>query len=238
MGAGIQLYLSSGKRGSGSESEYYKWEYVETWKFSVQELYSFVKPYWYCWKTVPSSNYYVGSSEGFSQNVISNQPLDFISTETNRLFYRYSINVFQYSMNRHSYQYFKQLKEQLENKSSLFEKTPVVLNSNISCLSNKNEVVLGYFEVSEVDSTRIFIDKKELTDDFLWTGLVNYDSECYKKKIPISQKDDIDLRLVADTVVLIIDGRRDTSLIYHYSRTCFDCTTKGFPNVPPDYWKE
>ncbi|MBK8808819.1 MAG: DUF4249 domain-containing protein [Bacteroidales bacterium] len=238
MGSGVQLFVSSGKRGIGKESEYYKWEFNETWKFSVQVFENNAKPFWYCWKNVPSADYYVGSSEGLAGNVIEKQALNFISTETNRLFYRYSINVYQYSMNRNSYLYFKQLKEQLESSSSLFEKTPMVLHSNISCITDESEIVLGYFEVSEVDSSRIFIDKNELPSGINWSGLTNFDTACvmYNTIVDTSMAyQQLDQSLIIDTLVT---PTWDTFLVHYYSRRCFDCTATGFPNVPPDYWKE
>ncbi|MBK8808822.1 MAG: DUF4249 domain-containing protein [Bacteroidales bacterium] len=232
--SGVQIFVHSGKTGTGIESKYYKWEFEEVWKFSAPALEPKVKSLWYCWKTIPILGYSVGSSEGLSENIIEKKEINFVSSETNRLYYRYSTMVNQYSMNRNSYLFFKQLREQTESDNALFESTPTTYHSNISCKTNPNELVLGYFEVSEVSSKRIFIDRLDLPETLYIPRFELFTNDtCQFGQALLDSK--IDRRLVFDTGVTF---QGELRLFYYDSRKCFDCTESGFPNVPPDYWKE
>jgi len=73
--------------------------------------------------------------------------------------HRYSIEVKQYALDNETYAYYQALKEISDASSTVFTQSqPGLINSNIYSESNTDEIVLGYFEVSGVDTKRIFVD--------------------------------------------------------------------------------
>lgn len=84
---------------------------------------------------------------------------------------KYSIQVKQYSLNEDEYDYWEKRQRITENVGGLYDINPAALPSNLYCIENANETVLGYFGVSAVSSKRIFI-----RDHF--TGLIDRYIDC------------------------------------------------------------
>lgn len=69
----------------------------------------------------------------------------------------YSFKVKLKSMSEGGYRFWNLIKQQYENDGSIFAALPAQINSNIKCISNPEEKVLGYFFASAVASQRIRI---------------------------------------------------------------------------------
>ena len=91
------------------------------------------------------------------QDKIERFPLNFISNQTDRLKVKYSMLVNQYSLNEDEYLYWEKLQNMSEQVGGLYDMIPSAIPSNVYCIDDPNEKVLGYFSVSASSSKRIFI---------------------------------------------------------------------------------
>ena len=170
--SGIRLFIDSDNETT--DCKYYRWEYEEVWKFSVPYPVSYeylggeeVKPifpenstgwkYWY------SSEVLIHSTELQETNQVNKQALKFIaSAKSDRLRQQYSILIKQYSLSETEYRYWKSLKQVSEGGGDIFEKQPYFITGNIHNQNNKNEKVLGFFQVSAVKQKRRYITRSNL----------------------------------------------------------------------------
>jgi hypothetical protein len=81
--------------------------------------------------------------------------LKFISNLTDRLRVGYSILVDQYSLNEDEYLYWEKLQSITEQVGGLYDIIPSPVPSNVYCVDDPNEKVLGYFSVSANTSKRL-----------------------------------------------------------------------------------
>ena len=104
---------------------------------------------------------------------------------------------------------------------------PAAISSNVYCLDNPDEKVLGYFSVSANTSKRIFIK-----DNFHHLANLYTDDSCIGDTI------------WGDTYIPYLDSTvwviKDNSPIYKvitYTPWCADCTTRGTTHEP-SFWKD
>jgi hypothetical protein len=186
---GIRIYLDSKK---GSDNQYYRWSYEETWKFKVPyprkfdyirtkdypdlPTFSLVKDVKeFCWKNSHSSDILVRSVSIGTPETILKQPVLFIPTgQTDRLLLQYSILVKQYSISKQEFDFWNNLKQINETGSDIFARQPYSVISNIHNTKNPNERVLGFFQVSAESQKRKYI----LYRDIASMSLPSYSYPC------------------------------------------------------------
>jgi len=169
---GISIYLDS-KEGNGFSS-YIRWEYEETWKFRLPTIKKFnyineklILPVTYvkefCWKQKKSTEILFQSFSQQELGNIKNVPITFIGSDlSDRLTIQYSILVKQFSLSEKAFQFWNNLKKINESGGDIFGSQPFSVISNISNVKDKNERVLGYFQVSSVSQKRKDITFLEL----------------------------------------------------------------------------
>jgi hypothetical protein len=222
---GCNIYLDTYDREN--VCKYYRWEYVETWSFSLPYYTPEFVPNSHCWITKSSENINVKNTTSFSETRIVRQPLKFVSNESDRLKEKYSILVNQYSMSEAEYEYWEKLENVVENTGGLYDIIPASIPSNISCNENPDEKVLGFFSVSAVKSKRMFIKDR-------FRGIINLYTECEQAVIgPSEIPPNLGL-----TVWIIIDHQDPPPYrVITYQKGCADCTTRG-TTVEPDFWND
>ena len=172
--SGIRIFIDSGNETT--DCKYYRWEFDEVWKFRVPYPVSYV----YMggedvipihiendigWKYRYSNEVLIHSTKLQLTNQVNKQALKFIaSSKSDRLRQQYSILVKQYSISEIEYSYWKSLKQVSESGGDIFEKQPYFITGNIHSQNNKNEKILGFFQVSAVKQKRKYITAKELID--------------------------------------------------------------------------
>jgi hypothetical protein len=162
---GCQIYLNT--HDPENSCRFYRWEYSETWEFRLP----YQVPNRICWLSSNSDKINIKSTSVLQQDRINRYPLTFISNNTDRLNVKYSILVNQYSLNEDEYLYWEKLQNISEQVGGLYDITPASIPSNIYCLEDPNEKVLGYFSVSATSSQRFFIK------DYFF-GLIDLYREC------------------------------------------------------------
>jgi len=217
-----QIYLDT--HDPENNCNYYRWEFSETWEFRLP----YTVPNNTCWISSNSDKINIKSTSSLAEDRILRYPLNFISNNTDRLKQKYSILVNQYSISEEEYIYWEKLKNISEQVGGLYDITPSSIPSNIWCIDDPNEKVLGYFSVSAVSSKRIFIKDR-------FTGIIDLYNACIADTVfgggPIPN-----LNLY---VWVIIDHPLPPPSYRVLTRTkgCYDCTVRG-TNIKPIFWKD
>jgi hypothetical protein len=217
---GCQVYLNT--HDPENKCKFFRWEYVETWQFRLPYL----VPNSLCWISANSGAINVKNTSSFKENRITKFPLLLISNTTDRLSVKYSMLVHQYSLSEGEYNYWEKLQTISEQVGSLYDVMPADIPSNIWCVEDPKEKVLGYFSVSARSSKRIFI-----RDHF--TGIINLYTDCVSDTI-------FGTRPIPDlnVSVWVIEDHSEELPPYRVvtdKRGCADCTDRG-TNKKPDFW--
>ena len=219
---GCQVYLNT--HDPANYCKFYRWEYSETWEFRL--------PYdvtnRICWISNNSGRINIKNTSVLEEDRINRYPLNFISNQTDRLKVKYSMLVNQYSLNEDEYLYWEKLQNISEQVGGLYDITPAAIPSNVYCLEDPNEKVLGYFSVSAVSSKRIFVK------DY-FSGLINLYNDCISDTIfgraPIPNLN-VTVWVIEDHMFELPSYRVITD-----NRGCADCTVRGTTKEPV-FWKE
>lgn len=219
---GCTVYLDT--HDASNACKYYKWEYVETWEIRIP--YSVTNHT--CWVTANSDKITIKSTESLQKSEITRFPLCFISDQSDRLSFKYSALVNQYSLNENEYRYWERLQNVSQEVGGLYDMIPTSITSNVTYLNDPTRKVLGYFSVSAVTSKRIFIK-----DHF--QGLKNY----YSADACIADTvfDGAYIPNLNATVWVLIDHFIPPYKVITYSRGCADCTVRGSIQEP-SFWRD
>jgi hypothetical protein len=180
-----------------------------------------------CFKTFYSTNILLASSAAFSSDVISHQLINRIPNDNSKISDRYSISVGQYALTAEAYQYWSVLKQNSEETGGLFDPQPSQLKSNIHCIDQPDEPVIGYLSASSEQRKRIFIKNNELKDRKETT----YSALC---KETLVARD--------SAAYFLADGNYLPA--YYLSngplaiapRACVDCRVGGGTTTKPSFW--
>jgi hypothetical protein len=187
-----------------------------------------------CYKTTASTNIIIGSSSSLSDNIISEFPLIRIDVENNpKLDYRYSVLVRQYALTKDAFEFWRIMQKNTQNLGTLFDPLPSQLKSNLHCLSDPEEQVIGYVSAGEYTQKRIFISKEDLPIEFLYNRYPGCIIDTVNND-PAS----LDLILKTGNYQPIVSVGAYTPTGYLYSTlNCVDCRTGGGSAYKPDFWE-
>jgi len=219
---GCQIFLDT--HDPKNECKFFRWEYSETWQFRLP----YSVPNRVCWLSNNSDVVNIKNTSVISEDRVTKYPLTLVSNVTDRLRERYSLLVNQYSLNEDEYLYWEKLQNISEQVGGLYDIVPSAIPSNIYCLEDPTQKVLGYFSVSACSSRRIFIK-----DHFAGVFTPYSDKTCISDTIfgngPIAYLNTF--------VWVIIDHPLPPPTYRVLTRTkgCYDCTVRG-TNIQPDFW--
>ena len=251
-GNGIELYVNT--HDPNNNTHYYRWDYIETWEFHAKYQSDFVtngdsiinrppdQQIFRCWTNDISTDIELGSSAKLTQDVIYQNPLVFVPSNSEKLEDRYSILLKQYAMTTDGYNYYNLLKQNTENLGNIFDAQPSTLTGNIHCTTNAGLPVIGYITAGTAQLKRIYINNGQLPASFIATypydcGLP--DSALFKdpRTIPMNQNTVLPLiPLINDYVPTSAITTQSAIIGYEYSdRDCADCSIRG-TTTPPNFW--
>lgn len=218
-----QIYLDT--HDPSDNCKFYRWDFSETWKLRLL----FDVPNQTCWISDKSHSINIKSTAAFDEARINRYPINFISNVTDRLKTSYSILVNQYSMNENEYNYWEKIQSILVQVGGLYDIIPASIPSNIRCIENPQEKVLGYFSVSAKSSKRIFIN-----DNF--AGIIDRYANCITDTVYTDNFPELNI-----TEWILFAHRCSIPCASFYEittrRECADCTGRG-TNIEPGFWKE
>jgi len=240
---GVQLYVNS--HNPESTQGYYRWTFEETWQYTsaAQSTYVYneqtrsaevrTDDIYTCWRTDTSSDVLIESTTRLSENRVSEYPLTYIKQNDERLRYKYSIQVKQYSITQDAFNYWQQIKKTTEDLGTLFGPLPSQVTGNFKSISNPAEPVIGYFAIGSFTYNRIFIPWQELITppfyDTPYQGCENF--QLLNAEVPN----------FGGSYLLTygIPNPNGPGIIGYYYGTasCVDCRLSGGVNVQPDFWE-
>jgi hypothetical protein len=251
-GRGVEISVKS--YDPTNTSKYYRYKYEETYKI--------IAPKWSdnkavvigpqeialepnslntktCYTTKKSNDIILTNTINLNEDRV-NFPVRFISDQNYIISHRYSILVTQYVQNFESYNFYRIMKEISASSSVLSPRQPGILNSNIKCITNSDEKVIGFFDVSSASSKRIFFNYKDL---FPGEQIPPYFTDCtllnYKFCFGFSDPPCMGYALINEL--------KNNRLSYFFSNLptdylmvpveCGDCTSFS-SNIIPSFWTE
>jgi len=219
---GCQIYLST--HDPLNNCKFYRWEYSETWEFRLP----YVVPNKICWISAYSGNINVKSTVALAEDKVSKFPLKFISNNTDRLKVKYSILVNQYSLNEEEFEYWEKLQVMGEQVGGLYDMIPSTIPTNLWCVENPEEKVLGFFSVSARSSQRVFIK------DY-FGGIVNLYTDCVSDTVyGLGSVESLGYHgwVIEDHLI----GDLPPYRVLTDKKGCADCTVRG-TTTEPLFWK-
>lgn len=252
-------------------AKYYRFEYEETYKI-IAPYWSPLDAYGYSYLSVPTdpqsplvhevytlpreqeeqicykTNYSTGilqeETNKFSEDKVQNFPFLFLPKTAFPITHRYSILVRQYVQSFEAYSFYKTLNQFSNQESLLSQNQPGFINGNLYALNNKEEKVLGFFEVSSALTKRIFFN---FEDFFPNDEKPPYVVGCYPFAPDLYDSSDggnpnfsplltqilyNDLKFVRFNEPLVENPNNPYFIV---REECGDCTSLG-SNVKPSFW--
>ncbi|MEN8229532.1 MAG: DUF4249 domain-containing protein [Bacteroidota bacterium] len=239
---GIQFYIDFDiEKDSG---RYLRWQLIETYEMhnpdylstSVYDVDRRFKDIpdsmaWRsCWITLEIPEIFTLDLGSVAGSNYKQMPLNFVSSETQRLHHRYSLLVRQLSLSKTAFWYWDELGKNLQSKGGLFDTQPSLTPSNICNLDNEDEMIIGYFSISGVSEKRLsFEDVPDLETDMdpyfcAPGGLPKSFWRLSEKLLPYYM------------ATLTIDGLNQHGGVM---KECIDCREyKGSTHIKPDFWND
>jgi hypothetical protein len=256
---GLQFYLNTGEKDPENPARYFRWQWEETWKYSVpfpanfdylgNNQLGFKAARDICYLSENSSSINIGAMPESLQGGLADHPLLFINTLDSRLQMRYSLLLRQLAMEEEEYLFWKVIKESTENVGSLFDRQPQSKTGNMRNVNDETEKVLGYFSTSAVVEKRIFLNGAEAlprgipidqgyllgcfgTMDTIFTNTGLTQSELDQEVFNSIQSGRVFYNLLQSGIGPFIEGYLLTT------PRCSDCTVQGGKLEKPDFWRE
>jgi hypothetical protein len=211
------------------------WEYHSTWPITMYwagKLYYNLLDFslYTCYKTIPVDDIFVLSTTGFNENSYKKYRLHFVDDHTQRLLYKYSLLVKQYSLSEEAFYYWEELDRNSQESGGLLDRQPALVKSNVTNTRNPDEIVLGYFGVSSVRTRRfVFSDFKGLT----FSDLIYCQARKLEERLSEYGPEEWPIYLV-----YFQDPVTEARVLGIANPDCFDCTLRGGTTEKPSYWDE
>ena len=254
-GNGVDLTVST--HDPARATQYYRWEYAETWEivspyvpsleYSGNRLRALSVPYpALCWRTTRGTTVQLASTATLNQDVVSAYPLRQLPSTAQQLLRRYSLLVQQHALTKEEYQYWELLRKNTETIGSLFDPQPVQLTGNVRGLTRPTELALGFVGVHSLAEKRIFIARQELPAGFPkvsgYESCLPPDSVFLQPRgadLPFSPEDKLQTSFSGPNALIPIDPIivKGFDLIGYTAKEkdCVDCRTRG-TSVKPSFW--
>ena len=240
---GVGLYIDA--HDSNNNTKYYQWDYLETWeqrsvgysdyvyKDSRVQNRDYIESLkiFTCWKNEASTNILISSTTKLSSDVVDDFQLALIPNRSEKLGVRYSILVKQYAIGKEAYDYLTLMKRNSEQLGSLFDNQPTDIIGNIKCISNPDERVIGFLNISQIIEKRIFINNSQLPS---W----NFSLVCEPIVIR-NHKDSLSNAFSSGALLITTYNLSAFGTIVSYNGNtalCLDCRTRGGSSVKPSFW--
>lgn len=243
--AGVEIFVNT--HDPQNKTLYYRWEYDENWEFN-SAFYSHLQfrlgasglpitvdprdpvesaQMFTCYTGDVSTNLFLGSSAKLSRDTI-HLPLLFIPQNDWKLSVLYTILVKQYAVSRQGYEFLQRMKKNTEQVGTLFDAQPSELVGNVRCVTNPGEPVIGYIELSDLQTKRLWIRRNEVSPWF-------YRQACSEERV-VNVPDSLAVWSSGiPTSVLLYSQRGDTLEILATYAECADCRLRGSP-IKPSFW--
>lgn len=221
-------------------SRYYRWSYQEDWEIvsdyfaqytwsyetGIQKMNQFSPDnIHYCWASKASNRIILGKSDNLSENKIKDHTILSLEPFNSRFSYLYSILVKQQALDRKTYEYFDNMRKNVEQTGGIFAPQPTEIKGNITCLSDPKEIIIGYIYATTELSYRLYIKAEEVP------GMGEI-FDCREKKTFLEEELD---KAYGQGMAILSEGEK-AGIYICISQRCVDCTARGGSKNKPDFW--
>jgi uncharacterized protein DUF4249 len=249
---GLQIYADT--HDPTNSTRYYRWDFNDTYIYhSAFETFEYLQttPFdtvlnrppgnlvYTCWRSDQNPNLLLNSSAKLTKDIITENPIVFIPSNSEKIASRYSILVKQYALTVDAFNYYQQLQKNTEQLGTIFDPQPSELPGNIHSITTPSEPVIGYITAGSASQVRIFIDNRSLP---AWAAVTPYDgckldtalfNRHLTNEVQVFIYSGLDLPIAA-----IAPPGSSKILGYTFSTPiCVDCTLRG-TNVRPGFWTD
>jgi len=246
---GIQIYVNA--HDNNNATKYYRFDYWETWRFHAKYASEYIsngiddvvfrpteQRIFFCFQSDRSSSIVLGSTAKLAQDVLYQLPITEVSSTSEKIELKYSIQVRQYALTPDAYHFWESLKKNTEQLGSIFDAEPTQLQGNIHNIKDDSDIVIGYISAGSVATKRIFISNDQLPPE--WVATYPYDCplDSLFYSHPKTGFNDVKAFLVPGLEIPVSSfGRGPKPDGYTASsRECVDCTIRG-TTKQPDFWQ-
>ena len=226
---------------------HFRWSFNEEWEYHSDELSSlycrkgngkvidFHMPVkYYCWSSKNSGKINIFSTANQTDDRFEELAFHSIPLRDLRLQTMYRLTVRLSAMSEDAYNYWYNIQQNSEGQGSIFSTTPSEMSSNLHCLTNPSQQIIGFLSAAAEGTSRIIYDN----------SLNNY----YIKGTPIASLEEFEALNDSTTNMswlskgyLPYSGRSDGSadileVVTWIPRQCTDCTVQGGSPIAPEDW--
>ncbi|TFH39351.1 MAG: DUF4249 domain-containing protein [Bacteroidia bacterium] len=204
---------------------HFRWTYEEVWEYRL--------PFHYppdskriCWIASKSTEIMINNSSSLEEVFVDRMPLVYLDNrKTEKLRYKYSILAKQYSITPDEYLYWDRIKKLTGEVGGLYDPVPMAIEGNLHSTTDPSKTVLGYFSVSSVESTRLFIENDTIKMDFAGGYCVTDTLKTLENVAGI------------DRYIFVLEEVDGVGFLVSLWEKCANCTLFG-TNIEPLYWND
>ena len=199
-----------------------------------------------CYNSVKSNAIIIAKTTNLNGNKLERFRIRFIKRDDFIISHRYSILVKQYIQSKEAHVHYETLKS-FSNSENIFSENQVgFIDGNIFSLTNNQEKVIGFFDVSSVDIERVYFNYNDL---FPNQQLPPYYINCDDLLMPLLMEEDPEHHIIRSPLLNALNSGQQFFAINDSTsgglltirpftlvlESCGDCTVLG-NNVEPDFW--
>lgn len=262
LNTGVQINVST--HDPSNSSRYYMYKYEETWIIhAAYQSYTIVSrttdvygdsidtiilrdqahQIYTCWSGGKSSTIVLGSTDKLTKDLLTNSPVIFIDSHSEKLAVRYSILVKQQALTKEGFEYYQQLSKNTEKLGGVFDPQPSGLTGNIHSITDPSEEIIGFITAGTITQKRMYIDANKLPAESQYIathpfGQCKLDTFLFFN--PDTKQNDVDLNIYHGNAIPILPIGPPGHPPVGYSASggiCVDCTLRG-TNVRPAFWTD
>lgn len=167
---GVQLYADF---DNDNDLQHFRFTARKTYQFTfpveIMVMRELIEVTNFAWNTMyPRGVFNLAAPPEYSSSIdIKKHPLFFMEKAAGikygQSFAGWILYLYQYSLTKSSYDFYKDLNNQLDADGRLFDPLYVQARSNLKCVNNPDQIILGNFEITSFKERRYFI--KFLSDE-------------------------------------------------------------------------
>jgi Domain of unknown function (DUF4249) len=163
----LRILISTPSKSINSDA-FLRWNIKEAFDF-ISEC-SITGPYYTCYysRNMPNANIRIASSKGLQLSYIDNLNINEVSLEAFSLQFKriHYWQVIQNSISEKAYNYWEKTDKISNQVGSIFDTPPAYVPGNIYNVNDKDEKVLGYFEVAALEKIVRYLTIGEINRDY------------------------------------------------------------------------
>lgn len=233
MHYGLQFY--SDMVGDTDVARSFMWKLHETWEYTSPYKAGAIydedgwrvidgTPIHRCYMNLRVKELFTASTRSLAENRINKNALNYVSNQSPRLSYQYSLLVEQQSLTNDAFVYWDQMRSSSSEGGGLYETQPSSTIGNIYNIRKPEEKVLGCFYATQIREKRITVK-----------NYFEFEVERYECTLDTIHSLDELGDNYPHYMMLIAIYPPDPPWMYG-EEWCFDCRKYGGTTTKPDYW--